>query len=425
MQQNTSNRKSYDFTTDVAIIGAGPAGSGTSLFLSKAGIEHTLFDLANFPRDKVCGDALSGKAITTLKRLDPEIICELSGLKQEFLGSWGVSFIAPNGVRIDVPFRKAMEEMGEAPGFIAKRIDFDHFLVQHLDPVNTKTYFDTKVVDVINSVHGVEIEYRRNGHLGRCLAQMVIGAEGNRSIVAKKLAGHKADPKHYCSAIRAYYENVTGMHPHNFIELYFLPEVLPGYLWVFPLPNNLANVGVGVLSAKVKKSNLNLKLAMEKAINENPHLKDRFKDAKMISGIQGWGLPLGSKKRNLSGERFLLVGDAASLIDPFSGEGIGNALVSGMYAAQTAQGAVQNRDFSAESLTAYDEAVYQRLWKELKLSHNLQRLGGSQWLFNRVVNKAHRNSTFRETLSSMFDDIDLRMKLGSPWYYLRLLFNMG
>ncbi len=423
-QQSTSNKANYDFTTDIAIIGAGPAGSGTSLFLSKAGVEHTLFDLAEFPRDKVCGDALSGKAVATLKKLNPEIACEFSELTQQFLGSWGVSFIAPNGVRIDVPFRKEMAEMREAPGFIAKRIDFDHFLVQHLDPAKTKTYFGAKVVDVTNSVDGVEIQYQQNGHLGRCLAQMVIGAEGNRSIVAKKLAGHKADPKHYCSAIRAYYENVTGMHPHNFIELYFLPEVLPGYLWVFPLPNNMANVGVGVLSAKVKKSNINLKLALEKAIKENPHLRDRFKDAKMISGIQGWGLPLGSKKRNLSGERFLLVGDAASLIDPFSGEGIGNALISGMYAAETARKAVQERNFSAELLSAYDKAVYQRLWKELRLSHNLQRLGGSQWLFNLVVNKAHRNSTFKETLSSMFDDIDLRSKLGSPLYYLRLLLDL-
>lgn len=421
--RNAGAEKAYDFSTDVAIIGAGPAGSATSLFLSKAGIRHTIFDLAIFPRDKVCGDALSGKAVSILKKLDPEIAVELAKTANEFLGSWGVSFIAPNGRRIDVPFRKGATEVKDAPGFLARRIDFDNFLVRHFDPAVTKTLFGAKVTDVKCTADGVEIEYQQNGHPGRCLAQMVIGAEGNRSIVAKKLAGHKADPKHYCSAIRAYYENVSGMHPKNFIELYFLPEVLPGYLWVFPLPNNMANVGVGVLSAKVKKSNINLKLALEKAITENPHLKDRFKDARLTGGIQGWGLPLGSKKRNLSGDRFLLVGDAASLIDPFSGEGIGNALVSGMFAAETAGKAVKEKDFSAKLLSAYDQAVYQRLWSEFKLSYNLQRLGGFQWLFNLVVNKAHRNPTFRDTISCMFDDMNLRARLSSPSFYFRLLFN--
>ena len=124
----------FDLTTDIAIIGAGPAGAGTSLFLSKAGIKHTIFDTATFPRDKVCGDALSGKVVATLKKLDPTLIEKMAQQDDKFLGCWGVSFIAPNGKRLDVPFRKERNKNELAPGYISKRIDFDNFLVEKLDP---------------------------------------------------------------------------------------------------------------------------------------------------------------------------------------------------------------------------------------------------------------------------------------------------
>ena len=113
---------------------------------------------------------------------------------------------------------------------------------------------------------------------------------------------------------------------------------------------------------------------MLKAIEENPYIKDRFKNAKLIDNIKGWGLPLGSIRRKISGERFLLTGDAASLIDPFTGEGIGNAMLSGKFAAQTVKDAIDANDFSESFLSRYDEAVFQRLWDELKLSYKIQRL---------------------------------------------------
>ena len=415
--------REYDFTTDVAIIGAGPAGAGTSLFLSRAGIRHTIFDAATFPRDKVCGDALSGKVVQTLKKLDPDLVDEMAARPQQFLGSWGVSFVAPNGNRLDVPFRRGDRGHTSAPGYLARRLDFDAFLVEHLNPSTADIRFGTRVKDIEYVPEGVRITFQKNGREGRCLAQLVIGAEGIRSLVAKKFAGHKGDPKHYCSAIRAYYENVADMHPDNFIELYFFRDVLPGYLWVFPLPNGLANVGVGMLSANMKRKKKNLKEMLVEAIESEPLLKDRFKDARLVGEIAGWGLPLGSKRRNLSGERFLLTGDAASLIDPFSGEGIGNALVSAMIASELTAEAVHQRRFSAEFLSAYDRQIYERLWHELSLSHAMQKWGRIQWLFNMVVNKAVKSPTFRETISAMFEDIDLRSRFRSPLFYLKLILN--
>ena len=252
---------------------------------------------------------------------------------------------------------------------------------------------------------------------------MLIGAEGDRSLVAKKLSAIKKDNDHYCAGIRAYYEGVTELHDQNFIELHFLEELLPGYFWIFPLPNGQANVGAGMLSSSVSAKKVNLKEDMLRAIANNPKIKHRFANAKLVNNIQGWGLPLGSKKRVISGNNFLLTGDAASLIDPFTGEGIGNAMYSGMLAAAHIQNCIKQNNFSAEFNQTYDKAFYDRQWDELKLSHTMQKLCKYPWLFNFVVNKANKNKALRETISCMFEDLDLRAKLRNPLFYVKLLIN--
>lgn len=409
--------------TDIVIIGAGPAGCSTSLFLSKHKIPHTILDKAVFPRDKVCGDALSGKSVYVLNQLDPSIVPSFAGQKNEFIDSWGVKFVAPNGKAIDIPFKSDMSKEQYPPGFISKRIDFDNELFKRLDR-NYATVIDgAEVKEIERTDNGIKVLYDKANTRFEIQANMIVGAEGDRSIVAKKLAGIQKENDHYCAGIRAYYEGVEGMHEQNFIELHFLPEMLPGYFWIFPLPNGMANVGAGMLTTEVSKRKINLKEDMIKAIENNPNIRERFKNAKLQGKIQGWGLPLGSKKRPVSGERFLLAGDAGSLIDPFTGEGIGNALYSGMMAATQIVECVKQGRYDAQFLYAYDKAFYDRQWDELKLSHTLQRLCKYQWLFNFVVNKAHKNKTLRETISCMFEDLDLRAKLRNPFFYFKLLAN--
>jgi len=157
-------------------------------------------------------------------------------------------------------------------------------------------------------------------------------------------------------------------------------------------------------------------------IQEHPEFKERFKNAKMVDPIKGYGLPLGSKKRKISGDNFMLVGDAASLIDPFSGEGIGNAVISGMVAAKHAGTCLAEQKFDAAFMLAYDALVYKKLWSELNLSRKMQKLVNYPFLFNIVVNKANRSKLLSETISSMFDNIDLRKRLQSPSFYFKLLF---
>ena len=131
---------------------------------------------------------------------------------------------------------------------------------------------------------------------------------------------------------------------------------------------------------------------------------------------------MGSKKRKLSGNNFLLTGDAGSLIDPFTGEGIGNAMICGRFAADAVKTALATKDFSATALATYDEDVYRYLWSELKLSHTMQKLCKYPWLFNMVVNKASKNKTLQETISCMFEDLDMRAKFKNPLFYFKILF---
>jgi len=417
---------SLPLETDVLIVGAGPAGATTSLFLERQGVEHCVIDQSSFPRDKICGDALSGKVLDVLARLDPALVDEMEAMAQEFLPCYGITFVAPNGTELSIPFRTKIANRQTAAGFISPRLDFDAYLVSKIRPERLHTACRMVAIRSANAqgpqgYHEVEVEQQGRGHTIR--ARYLLGCEGERSLVAKQLAGYVKQKEHYCAALRAYYTGITGCHPDNYIELHFLKDILPGYLWIFPLSNGRFNVGIGMASHQIARRKVNLKAAFDRAIEEIPALKERFRHAEALSPLQGWGLPLGSKRFPLSGDGFLLVGDAGSLIDPFTGEGIGNAMKAGYHAANYLALSLKKGRRDAEWLRGYDQLVYRDLGGELQIGKTLQRLTNYPRLFNLVVGKAARNTELKHLITSMFDDISLRKKLKNPLFYLRLLFD--
>jgi flavin-dependent dehydrogenase len=318
-----------------------------------------------------------------------------------------------------VPFA-TKRNLNHAPGFIAKRLDFDYYLYQKAEA--------NKLIKLYNGTETISFSKTNSGwsvhtHRGVINTRLLIDASGAHSIFSRHQAGIKQEPRYYCAGLRAYYKNVEGLDAEHYIELHFIKKFLPGYFWIFPLPNGLANVGVGLRSDVVSRKRINLKKEMLQIISTHPLISKRFKHAELIDGIKGWGLPLGSIKRKISGDNYILVGDAASLIDPFTGEGIGNAMLSGWVAAQTALLAYNEKNYSADFLKKYDDEVYRRLWQELNLSHRLQQLAAYPALFNWVVNKANKNKTLSEMISCMFEDIDLRSRFRQPSFYFRLLFD--
>jgi flavin-dependent dehydrogenase len=187
------------------------------------------------------------------------------------------------------------------------------------------------------------------------------------------------------------------------------------------LPGGRANVGLGLRSDVVKARNVDLKALMTQLLATHPQLRDRFAGAALEGNIQGMGLPLASKRRSISGNGFTLIGDAAHLIDPFTGEGISHAMISGVYAADIAAEALMEKNTSAKRLLAYDQRVWKRLGKELAISTRLQQMANQAWLFDFVVDRANKNPALADTISSMFTDLDMRERLKKPGFYMDLL----
>lgn len=401
---------------DLIVVGAGPGGATAAAVAAGEGARVLLLDKAAFPRDKVCGDAISGKSVDVLREL--HLLDRVA--VAESVDSWGVVFTSPSGDEVAVPFGGAAAD-DSPPGFVCARSVFDE-LVVHCAADRGAEILQEAAVEALLQEEGrvVGVRYRRGGEAHEARAPIVVGADGAYSVVARELGMTQLDERHYYAGVRAYYEGVSGFRDGRFIELHFIDEAIPGYFWIFPMADGRANVGLGTLSSRIKKHGIRLKPLLDEIV-AHPRFRDRFEGARRVGRVRGWGMPLGSAPRTMAGNGWMLVGDAASLIDPFTGEGIGNAMVSGSLAARHALEALQARDPSAAALSSYEAAVHGTLSDELRLSYTLRRLESWRWLLNTVIRKAGRTPEVAETISSMFDDLSARKKLASPLFYLRVL----
>ncbi|MEM7110019.1 MAG: NAD(P)/FAD-dependent oxidoreductase [Bacteroidota bacterium] len=400
---------------DVAIVGAGPAGSSAAIKLAQSGLKVTVIDRASFPRDKICGDALSVDVVNQLAMLSPELAVEFEKFSEK-TPAHGVSIYAPNGTPINIPF---VNKNVNKCGYIIPRKKFDHLLFQHLKTFqNIKCIENQKISKFSRTESGIEIV----GKDFSLQCQLVIGADGAYSTVNKKLGEISVDKDHHSAGLRMYYKNVTGFNEGNYIELYFFNDILPGYLWVFPLSDHRANVGIGMLSSAVDSKRVNLRATLRTLLDSHPLLKHRFKEAIPLENVKGFGLPLGSKQRSISGDRFLLTGDAAGLIDPFSGEGIANAIRSGRVAAEHVITCFDAHDFLAQYNKFYDREIYRRMGKEFRISRSLQNLCKYPKLFNFLATKSNQSTYLTDLLTQALAEIDVKKVLIRPGFYLRLLF---
>ncbi len=404
-------------TYDVIICGAGPGGAAAALCLQESGLRVALLDKHDFPRDKICGDALSGKVTAVLKYIRPELVDHLFHFPKK-VGSYGIRFFSPGRHCLDIPFKRNIDALTHAPGFVSRRMEFDDFLLRQAIASDNIHWFPEHPVTAVKiSEAGVEVSSGEVVFHGK----VVIGADGAHSQVAKSLGIRHMDKRFHSAGVRAYVQGVTGFHDKNFIELHYLEDLLPGYFWIFPLPNGAANVGLGMLSADLAKKPRALRKVLEEIMQSHPDIAPRFSHSTLEGPIVGFGLPLGSRKIPISSARAMLVGDAASLIDPFSGEGIGNAMISGRIAAQTILRLWPEQAFDAKSLQSYDDAVYRKLGQELRLSRTMQKMVRFPKLFDFFVRKSNQNSSLKLLITMMFESVDLRKELARPYFYWDLL----
>jgi len=402
---------------DLIIVGAGPAGSAAALYAHRIGLKAILLDKEKFPRDKICGDAISGKSMTILKDLD--LLDEAQKLPGAYVDT--ITFGSPDHREVNIGLIQS-EDKTIPTGLVIRREVFDHFLFSKAKEVteNVQEEFSVKDLIVENGfVKGI-VGKGKNGDEVKLFAKVVIGADGFKSIVARKTGLYSHDPEHWVVALRQYYKNVKGVNKQ--IELHYVDTVQPGYLWIFPLEDGKANVGIGMHHNSLKKRNIDLKKAMKHAL-KNPPFDERFKESEPLEEPKGWNLPVGSLHRKCYGNGFMLLGDAAGLIDPFTGEGIGNAMYSARAAVNIAKRAIQSNDLSEQFLSEYDRQLWSEIGDELQVSTKLQKIGRIRFLLNFVINKASRSRQVKEIISGMMANQIPKTRLANPFFYLKLLFS--
>ncbi|MGI4739966.1 MAG: NAD(P)/FAD-dependent oxidoreductase [Janthinobacterium lividum] len=358
---------------DVAIVGAGPAGTACALALRGSGLRVVLLDKVTFPRDKVCGDAVPGHALKALRQLDPAYVEALWQLepRDEVHRS---RIVAPSGASFYMHWNLRT--------FNSPRLDFDAALLelvqQHTDTVvresaALKTLEISPEQVLLHLADGTELT-----------ARLVIGCDGANSVVGRRLLPEpRLARAHHSAGVRAYFENVAGTESGT-TEFFFSQNYLAGYCWLFPVGAGRYNVGLGMLSELVAKHKVDLKLLLLDTVATHPELAGRFRQARQLGPVVGFGLPMGGgRQRPCSGARFMLCGDAASLIDPLQGHGIDMAIRSGIMAAAQARQCVAQADFSADAMRAYEAEVQRRLGPVLARNYRLMRLLGTRpWLLN-------------------------------------------
>lgn len=349
-------------TFDIAIIGGGPAGCACALALHGSGLRVAILEKEAFPRDKICGDAIPSPAFKVMDRLSPAW--------GQQMRQWSAD-AKIKSARMFVPGRRSLGVWWVNYSYNAARLDFDQCLMELVKKETETIILENKQLQTITTEeNGLQCRFKDGTTIS---AGMVVGCDGAYSTVSRQLGGVDLDERNNCVAIRAYYRGVSGMTPGE-NELHFLPKLLPGYLWIFPLANGMANVGFGMLKKAAAQKKIKLRTILDQLPEYAPELAARLQGAERLGSVQGFALPLHTGRVTMSGSRYLLCGDAAALVDPLQGHGIDHAMTSGVLAAQHARQCFVDNDFSAAKLQAYDLAIRRGIGVELSRNALVLRL---------------------------------------------------
>lgn len=415
---------------DVIVVGGGPAGSAAASYLAMENKKVLLLEKGSWPRDKVCGDAVGGKSLSHVAALGVKPRLE----KNPHFKVTSIIFGAPNGIPVNIPLPKEKEEK-QAAGYSLPRVIFDRLLFERAtELVREAGGFVAQSCNVKTIIHNDGDGDDRvfsgvSTNLGDFFAPMVIGAAGYtcpvaRAVVKETYSEELMNREHYCGGWREYWTEVEGCNvDEGAIEIHFL-KGSSGYLWLFPVGNGVVNVGIGMVLSELDKQKQKLRNMQADLISNHPVFKKRFSAAKMQEGSgKGWQLPFGSPRENndLQPRRafangVLLIGDSASLVDPFSGEGIGNALYSAKVAADSI---LKYGEITITSGREYQDAIWDELGDELTNSLKLQKLSRKTFLMNWALKKAAKKPKIQKLFTDMIASKEAQGNLHSKWYLLR------
>ncbi|MEW5989034.1 MAG: NAD(P)/FAD-dependent oxidoreductase [Chloroflexota bacterium] len=373
---------------EVIVVGAGPAGATAAMALAQKGRDVLLLDRQNFPRDKTCGDAVPAGAIEILYHLGMKEKIEAAG----FYPVNRLLISSPKGHIFEADLKRGKEG---ADSYIIPRLQFDAALQAHAVASGAEFCQAQVKEPLVENGRVVGVRARADGRNLDIRARMVIGADGVTSAITRALRPRKHIDLHRAVALRAYVEDIEEF-PH-LVEFYLYEGILPGYAWIFPIGEGRANIGLGLRLDKYREGKRDLE-EMLKVFLAMPAVKKRLKRGGDVHDVAVWQLNFGSQS-NLQHayDGALLVGDAAGFINPLTGGGIHNALISARLAADTVDEALKKGDISRPALLPYEAACHDLMWGGMRRSYFVQRwLLRFPFLLDFLVKRMNEDSTIAQ-----------------------------
>ena len=360
--RTSSDRSSPDRDADVIVVGAGPAGSATAYHLAQRGLDVLVLEKSEFPREKVCGDGLTPRAVKQLVEMGIDTTPEAGWLRNKGLRIIG------GGHRLEMPW----PELASFPnyGLVRPRSDFDELLARTAQKAGARLHERTNVtgpiLDGTGRIEGVTaVPVDPDGRKGAPTsyrAPLVIAADGNSTRLSLAMGLRKRDDRPMGVAVRTYYRTPRTHDDwlESWLELWDGDKLLPGYGWIFGMGDGTSNVGLGILNTSKAFGNVDYKELLTRWLDQTPE-EWGFRTENMTVPVRGAALPMGFNRQPHYTRGLLLVGDAGGMVNPFNGEGIAYAMESGALAADVVAQALARPTFDSRERQLAD---YPRILKQ-------------------------------------------------------------
>jgi geranylgeranyl reductase family protein len=347
---------------DVIVVGAGPAGSSAAYHLASSGLDVLVLEKATFPRDKVCGDGLTPRAVASLAKMGIDTSADAGWARNKGLR------IVGGGLRLELPW----PELSSFPnyGLVRPRADFDELLARTAEKAGARVREGVNVSGPVRDDRTgrvVGVAARTGGEEVTFRAPVVVAADGNSARLALSLGIQKRDDRPLGVAVRRYYRSprTDDDYLESHLELWEgrpgESRLLPGYGWIFGMGDGTSNVGLGILNTTPAFGNTDYRDLLRRWLSALP-AEWGYCEENATGPVRGSALPMGFNRTPHYTNGVLLVGDAGGMVNPFNGEGIAYAMESGETAADVVvQALARSGHVSRErALYQYPEAMRAR-----------------------------------------------------------------
>jgi geranylgeranyl reductase family protein len=371
---------------DVIVVGAGPSGATTAFYLAQSGLDVLLLEKSRFPREKVCGDGLTPRAVKTLVGMGISVTEQDGWVRNKGLRVIGA------GKRLELPW----PELASYPGYglVRTRHDLDETLARRAQQAGARLHEGVTVTAPVRSertgrITGVVAKAADGGEDRTYRARVVVAADGNSSRLSVAMGLPKRDDRPLGVAVRTYYR--THRHDDDYLEswldLWDGDRLLPGYGWIFGMGDGTSNVGLGLLNTSAAFGHTDYHALLRKWLKGMP-AEWGFTEENRTQPIRGAALPMGFNRTPHYHQGLLLVGDAGGMVNPFNGEGIAYAMESGEILARTiVQALARSRRAETERVLAgYPDALSQAYGGYYALGRTFVKLIGKPTLM-RIATK--------------------------------------